>query len=74
MSVLNFNNYKKAKILVKDLTQLSEILNKAYFDLSKFVKYVPAKEARKSIKEQLQVIHIHLPKYKKILESKGEAS
>lgn len=70
--IVNFNNYKRAKILVKDLSGLTEALHKAYIELMKYGKYVPAKEVRKTIKEQLNVINIHLPKYKKILEKKGE--
>lgn len=72
MSITNLKDYKKAKIVTKDLDVISHILDLSIRSLSVYNKYVPAKDCIRTLKEQKEIVDLHNKKYKKILEKKNE--
>ena len=68
----DLNNYKKAKLILKDLKDLVYILDTClkYFDPYK--KYKPMANVISAIKINKSLLEVYLIKCNKIIESKGK--
>jgi hypothetical protein len=70
-NVSDLNNYKRSKIIVKDLTTALGKLSSAIKDLSPYKKYVPIKGVLIEMVEARMFIDLHLKKHKEIVKNKG---
>lgn len=69
--ISDFNKYKKAKIVVKELETVIQILKLAKVGLKPFRKYSSLSETLLCIGDSLAILEIHHEHHKRILETKG---
>lgn len=67
----DLKNYKMSKVLVKDLTEILNIMNQFHVKLNKYIKYTAIKKMTANLQENKAFIRHHLEKQKKILNEKG---
>lgn len=70
-TINNIHKYKKAKVIVKDLTTLQLIFDKFHKDIIQYVKYAPVQSMVRILPENIMLINAHLEFQQKILDSKG---
>lgn len=68
----NLQNYKRAKIISKDLEKIIPILAKTYEQLKPYMKYRPILDTLDTISDSKLVLEIHLSQEKRIVDSMGE--
>lgn len=71
MSISSLNDYKKAKVISKDLTYLASLVKANIQVFEEYKKYVPVQEILSTLKENYLIIKLHLDKQIKIIENKG---
>jgi len=74
MMIFDLKNYKKAKIIVRDLEKILDVFNANKKALIGYFKYVPVKDVYKCIINNQSILEIHLEKYKRIIENRGNIS
>ena len=70
--VNDINQYKKAKIIVKDLTKVLTTINASLAGLYPHKKYKPVLNAIYHLEDSKSVLEYNLEHYKMVLETKGE--
>jgi len=71
-SINDFNKYKKAKRIVKDLEKVIHILTLAHQGLKPFREYTSLQETLLCIEDSKMILDIHLSHHKQILANKGK--
>lgn len=69
--VNDFNKYKRAKIITKELEKVLNIINLSLKGLKPFRKYTSISETLLCLEDSKSILEIHLEHQKKILENKG---
>lgn len=72
MKLSNLTNYRKAKVVSKDLSEILTITNTALKQFSPYYKYTPVKSVMSSLLENKASISLYLKHYNKVVETKGE--
>lgn len=72
MSFHNLNEYRKAKVIVKDLTKALSILKATRAGLENYRNYRPIRNILTTINNEIGFVRIALEEYTIILETKGE--
>ena len=72
MTYHNLNEYRKAKVVVKDLEKALKLLKATQAGLSNYKNYKPIRAILTTINEEIIFVKLALDKYKIILETKGE--
>ena len=75
MTTTNLNehkSYKKAKLIVKDLTAIMDILNNTSAALVPYRRYVPIKTILKTLDSEKMLVRMFLKKYTDIMNNKGK--
>jgi hypothetical protein len=70
--VNNLQEYRKAKILEKDLEQILRVINLSISALHFYSKYAPVNVIISTLQTNKTLLEIHYNKYKRIVETKGE--
>lgn len=68
--VIDLKEYKKAKVLVKELEELIKIINLSINALSMYKKYVPVMECISMLQSNKTILEIHYHRYKRLIEKK----
>lgn len=71
-SVNNLLEYKKAKILAKDLEVILKIINLSISALHHYSKYAPVNVIISTLQTNKTLLEIHYNKYKRIIDTKGK--
>lgn len=72
MTNLNdFNKYKKAKIIVKELSNLLKIIDLSIIAMKPYKKYTSVDETLLCLEDNKTILGIHLDHQKQILKNKG---
>ena len=74
MSEHNLNSYKKAKVIVKDTTEIIAILKDSYKKLSKYKKYTPVRYVLNELLNSEIMLSMFNSRNKEILDNKGKIS
>lgn len=67
----NINEYKKAKVVVKELEKALAVLNASYSSLSAYSKYRPIGVVLTTIEQNRILLDRYLGQFKIIVETKG---
>jgi hypothetical protein len=71
-SIFQLQDYKKAKIICKEIEAIDSLLTKQLQELKPFSKYSPVYFVFNSILENKALLDLHYKKYKEIVDKKGE--
>lgn len=72
MSLFNINEYRKAKVIVKDLDKVLNVIYAAEAGLRSHDKYRPVHHILTTINDAKPILELYLEQYKIILETKAE--
>ena len=72
MSFYNLNEYKKAKVMVKELDKVVKILDATHASLLNYKRYAAVQRILTTIHEYKPLLEIALEQTKITLETKGE--
>lgn len=67
----NITEYKKAKVIVKELEKALAVVNASQTSLQSYSKYRPIKEILTTIEDVKPVLERYLNQFKIIVETKG---
>lgn len=70
-NISEFKTYKKAKIVLKDLQRINDILQLTTKGIETHSKYIPVRSILQCIKENKQILDIYIRKYGDIVKNKG---
>lgn len=70
--ISDFNKYKKAKQIVRELNTVVKILTLAYNGLKPFREYYSLQETMLCLQDSKMILEIHLEHHRKVLENKGK--
>jgi uncharacterized protein YdiU (UPF0061 family) len=73
-NLFNFQDYKKAKIIIQDLTDLLNIIIRFKKELSPYSKYTFVKDIYRVLMDNQATIEGWLNKYKHIVNQKGSTN
>jgi hypothetical protein len=68
----NIYKYKKALVLVKDLSNIEKILERTINELLMYKKYTPAQNTLEVLQDNLLLVQVHLKQQIQIVNSKGQ--
>ena len=71
MMIHNLNEYAKARVIVKDLEKVLNIINATEASLRSHSKYRPVQYILTTISDAKPILELYLERYKIILETKG---
>lgn len=71
MKLYNINEYKKSKVMVKELEKVLKVINAAESSLINYRKYLPVQKILSVINEYKPFIEISLEQRKIMVETKG---
>lgn len=71
-TVNSLHEYRKAKVLAKDLEQIIKVINLTISALHFYSKYSPVNVIISTLQTNKTLLEIHYNKYKRIVETKGE--
>lgn len=72
MTNLNdFNKYKKAKLIVKELTNLLKIVDLSIKAIKPYTKYTSVGETLLCLQDNHTILSIHLEHHQQVLKNKG---
>jgi len=72
MSQHDFNKFKKAKTIVKELSILLKIIDLSINGLTPFQKYTSISETLLCLQDNKTILSVHLSHHSQILANKGE--
>lgn len=72
MSLFNITEYRKAKVIVKELDKALKLINAAEASLKNYAKYRPVYNILTTIVSEKPFLEIYLEQNKIILETKGQ--
>jgi len=70
-NISNLDNYKRAKVIVKELQEVIKVMSLTIRALTFFKKYKTVMETVGLLKDNKVLLEIHLAKQKRIIELKG---
>jgi len=71
-TVNDLSEYRKAKIIIKDLDVILKIINLSISALHHYSKYAPVNLIISTLQTNKTLLEIHYNKYKRIVETKGK--
>ena len=71
MSEHDLQKYRVAKVIVKDLEQLRELLKQSFKAFNRYKKYTPIKPILNELLTAECIIKLHLDKQKDVIKNKG---
>lgn len=71
-SVNDLLEYRKAKLLAKDLEVILKIINLSISALHHYSKYAPVNMIISTLQTNKTLLEIHYNKYKRVVETKGK--
>jgi hypothetical protein len=74
MTEYNLNSYKKAKVIVKETTEIIVILKEAHRKLNKYKRYMPIRYVLSELLNAETMLSMFNTKNKEILENKGKVN
>lgn len=71
MLVNDINQYRKAKVIVKDLSKALTVINTSLASLEAYRKYTPVGDCLRELKENKMLIKVYIEKFQLLIDSKG---
>lgn len=68
----DLQKFKQAKVMVRELEKIRELLKAHYKELTRYKKYIPVKQVLNEILSAEIILKLHSEKQECILKSKGE--